>query len=327
MRREPVLCLFCGGLISPPQEEITEIGEVICGKCDCGAIYVCEPTGHNQGEALVQAMLLVSPEGIDKVELGVNFELRERDYNYRTHQYVYIKNWPFSGRLFFLKALKSENKETMERIPTRITKKDFISLVENRDFEEIKKVSIQNKNSLGWLISLCYDKESLISWKAIEAMGYAAEAFIEIKDTETLRNTIRKLLWSMSDESGGIGWRAAELIGEIIYTEPSFFEDIIPILWSQREEESFLESVLRSILKLSHKIELSEHIKINCEELENLLKHENHQIKGLTAMLIKKAKCNITLPEEIKKTMVSIYKNGEVITVGIQEAEKFLIKI
>jgi len=55
----------------------------------------------------------------------------------------------------------------------------------------------------------------------------------------------------MTDESGAIGWRSAELIGEIIYANPSLFEDIIPILWSQREEESFIESVLRGILKLS----------------------------------------------------------------------------
>lgn len=324
MRREPTTCLFCGSVIPPPQEEITEIGEVIYGRCECGAIYVCEPTGHNQGEALVQAMLLVSPEGIDKVELGVNFELRERDYNYRTHKYVYIHNWPFSGRLFFLKALTPENNKAMEKVHTKITKKDFIRLVENREFEQIKKIVVQNKNSLGWLISLSYDKESLISWKAIEAMGWAAEAFIEAKDTETLRNTIRKLLWSMSDESGGVGWRAAEMIGEIIYAEPSLFEDIIPILWSQREEESFLESVFRSILKLSHKIDLSEYIKINCQELESLLKHKNNQIKGLSAILIMKARCNIPLPEEAEKTHISIYKNGQVITVRAEEAKNFL---
>uniref|UniRef100_A0A7C4EJQ8 Uncharacterized protein n=1 Tax=Thermodesulfovibrio aggregans TaxID=86166 RepID=A0A7C4EJQ8_9BACT len=324
MRREPVVCLFCGRVITPPQEVITEIGEVIYGKCECGAIYVCEPTGHNQGEALVQAMLLVSPEGIDRIELDVDFELRERDYNYRTHQYVYIKNWLFSGRLFFLKAIKQKGDVAIEKINTKITKKDFIHLVENREFEKIKEVSVKNKNSLGWLISLSYDKESLISWKAIEAMGYAAKSFIKAQDIEPLRNTIRKLLWSMSDESGGIGWRAAELIGEIVYSEPSLFEDIIPILWSQREEESFLESVLRSILKLSHKIDLSDYIEISCDELENLLKHKNNEIKGLSAILIKKAKCNIALPEDVKKTPVSVYKNGEVITVMTQEAEKFL---
>jgi len=38
--------------------------------------------------ALVDAMLLASPEGIENIELGVNFEIRERDYDYRTHQYV-----------------------------------------------------------------------------------------------------------------------------------------------------------------------------------------------------------------------------------------------
>jgi len=50
MRKELPTCLFCSRIIMPPQQTMTEIGEVISGKCECGAIYVCEPTGHNQGE-------------------------------------------------------------------------------------------------------------------------------------------------------------------------------------------------------------------------------------------------------------------------------------
>jgi len=323
MRKELPTCLFCGRIIMPPQQTMTEIGEVISGKCECGAIYVCEPTGHNQGDALVDAMLLASPEGIENIELGVNFEIRERDYDYRTHQYVYIKNWPFNGRLFFIKALTGGERIVVED-NIKITKKDFIDLIENRDFEKIEKLALQNKNSIGWLISLSYDKENPISWQAIEAMGHVAKAYIEAGDIETLRNTIRKLLWSMTDESGAIGWRSAELIGEIIYANPSLFEDIIPILWSQREEESFIESVLRGILKLSKKVNLSNYIKINCQELENLSRHKNDDIKGLSTLLTKRTTCDYELPEEIKQITISMYDNGKTIKLKVNEAEKFL---
>lgn len=323
MRKELPTCLFCGRIIMPPQQTMTEIGEVISGKCECGAIYVCEPTGHNQGDALVDAMLLASPEGIENIELGVNFEIRERDYDYRTHQYVYIKSWPFNGRLFFIKALTGGERIVVED-NIKITKKDFIALIENRDFEKIEKLALQNKNSIGWLISLSYDKENLISWKAIEAMGHVAKAYIAAGDIETLRNTIRKLLWSMTDESGAIGWRSAELIGEIIYANPSLFEDIIPILWSQREEESFIESVLRGILKLSKKVNLSNYIKFNCQELENLSRHKNDDIKGLSTLLMKRTTCDYELPEEIKQITISMYDNGKTIKLKVNEAEKFL---
>ncbi|GLI52532.1 DVU0298 family protein [Thermodesulfovibrio yellowstonii] len=322
-KRELPTCLFCGRAINPPQETFTEIGDVIYGKCACGAIYVCEPTGHNQGDALVDAMLLASPEGIDNVELGVNFELRERDYDLRTHQYVYMKTSRFNGRLFFIKALTGGLKSAVhEKI--NINKKDFISLLENLDFETIEKASLQNKNIFGWLISLSYDKDNPLSWKAIEAMGHVAKAHVSAQDIEPLRNTIRKLLWSMTDESGGIGWRAAELIGEIIYAEPSLFSDIIPILWSQREEGSFLESVLRSMIKLSNKINLSDYIKINKEELENLLIHENDEIKALAAILISKIKSQIPIPEDIKNIILSVYTRGNIIKLKTSKAEKFL---
>lgn len=322
-KRDLPTCLFCGRIIMPPEEKITNFGEMIYGECECGAIYVCEPTGHNQGEAIVNAMFLVSPEGIENIDLDVNFELRERDYDYRTHQFVYIKNRHLSGKIFFIKA-KPKGVRTSMKEKVKINKKDFFALLEKDDFETIQKVSLQDKNILSWLISLSYDKENPNSWKAIEAMGYVAKAYIEIQDIETLRNTIRKLLWSMTDESGGIGWRSAELIGEIIYAEPSLFEDIIPILWSQREEESFLESVLRSMIKLSKKINLSNYIKFDKDEFEKLLNHENETIRALTAIFINKLKLNLQIPEEIKNIMLPLYNKGKIIKLGIAKAEKFL---
>lgn len=321
-KKEPASCLFCGRLIPPPQEQTTEIGDVIYGKCECSAIYVCEPSGYRQGEALLNAMMLVSPEGIENIEFGVSHEFRERDYDFKTHQY-YIKNRPFSGKIFFIKTVLEDRKLPMkERIS--INKKDFISLIDKREFEKIEKISLQKKSSIDWLISLSYDKEGLISWKAIEAMGHIAKAYIEAEDSETLRNTTAKLLWSMSDGSGAVGWRSAELLSEVVYAQPLAFEDIIPILWSHKQEESFLESVLRGILRVSQKVNLSDYIKIDCEELKNLLKHSNDNIKGLSVLLIKRLSCDFPLPEEVRKINILVYNNGKIEKMEVEKAEKFL---
>ncbi len=321
--RDLPTCLFCGRIINPPENKDTEFGEIMYGKCECGAIYVCEPTGHNQGEALVEAMFLASPSGIESIEFGKNFEIRERDYDCRLHQYIYTKYSPFQGKLFFIKAMDEKiNREIRDKI--KISKKDFLSILEKDDFDTIAIASLQNPNVFGWLIALSYDKESPVSWKAIKAMGYIAETYVKANNIEPLRNTIRKLLWSMTDESGGIGWRAAELIGEIVFAEPSLFEDIIPILWSQREEESFLESVLRSMIRLSNKINITDYIEINPTELESLLKHENDEIKALTSILIHKLKIKLPVAEELKDTMVSVYKNGNIVKLKASRAEKFL---
>lgn len=322
-KREIPLCLFCGKAIDPPENRVSEFGEVIYGKCECGAIYVCEPTGHNQGEALLDAMLLISPEGIENIDFDVNYELRERDYDLRTHQYTYMKTSRFQGRLFFIRQSQGGVMAYGEK-KIKMNKKDFLSLLENLDFETIEKSSLSNRNILGWLIGLSYDKESSLSWKAIEAMGHVAKAFVEAGDIEPLRNTIRKLLWSMTDESGGIGWRAAELIGEIIYAKPSLFEDIIPILWSQREEESFLESVLRGIIKLSKKVNLREYLKIEDSELKSLLEHQNEEIRALTSVLIERLNSPVDVPENIRDSLVSVYHKGNIIRIKASKAEKFL---
>lgn len=324
MAKDATTCLFCGRIIFPPQRKMTDAGDVIYGKCECGAIYVCDPTGHNQGQALVDAMLLISPEGIDNIEFGTNFDMKEHDYDWKTHRYLYVKQGLFTGKLFFIKALEGGvvKPEMSEKI--KLSKKDFIAIIEKREFEKIQKFALQNKNAIGWTISLSYDKENLISWKAVEAMGYIAKAYIEAGDTETLRNTIRKLLWSMTDESGAIGWRAAELIGEIVYAEPKQFEDIIPIIWSSREEESFLESVLRSIIKLSEKIQLNNYLNIDCQEIETLLRNENNEIKALSALLSSRAHCQISIPQEIKNITFSLYKDGKIVKTTVSEAEKIL---
>ncbi|MGC8796808.1 hypothetical protein, partial [Thermodesulfovibrio sp.] len=92
----------------------------------------------------------------------------------------------------------------------------------------------------------------------------------------------------------------------------------------QRQEESFLESVLRSMIKLSKKVDLNKYILINDNELQNLLHHEKDEIRALTAILINKIKSPVPVPEDIKELMLSVYTRGNIIKLKIFKAEKFL---
>ena len=67
-----------------------------------------------------------------------------------------------------------------------------------------------------------------------------------------LSNHFRRLVWLLSDESGGIGWRAAELLGEALYYCRALFPEYVPILISLLDMEPedaprFQSSVLRAI--------------------------------------------------------------------------------
>ncbi len=98
------------------------------------------------------------------------------------------------------------------------------------------------------LVRMAYDKETLVGWRAIKAVGLAAKELVKT-DYDFLRETIRKLLWSLTDESGGIGWSAPEIIGEIVCADTVRFRDIIPIIVEAYdiEEKTFRPGILHAL--------------------------------------------------------------------------------
>lgn len=97
----------------------------------------------------------------------------------------------------------------------------------------------ENKNGiLSQLTALTYDKDTTIGDHAIEAAGLAARV-IAGRDPEYVRNYLLRLFWLVNDESGGIGWRAPELIGEILHYCPQysqFFPMLISLLDLEEED-------------------------------------------------------------------------------------------
>lgn len=122
-------------------------------------------------------------------------------------------------------------------------KEEIKDALKSADFEKIAQLALAHRKVFRILISLTYDKEDLLCWRAIEAMGKAAGA-VSGKDPQAVRNIVQRLIWSLSEESGGIGWSAPEMLGEIVISNPQACSDIPPIILSFHEEESFLKGVL-----------------------------------------------------------------------------------
>jgi hypothetical protein len=63
------------------------------------------------------------------------------------------------------------------------------------------------------LFSFLYNSDPAIKWNAATAMG-AAVARLAHEDTESARVIIRRLMWNLNDESGGIGrfWLVAKFL-------------------------------------------------------------------------------------------------------------------
>lgn len=118
-------------------------------------------------------------------------------------------------------------------------------LIERR-FDELTRLSFSESRILSGLISLTYDKKSLMSWRAIEAVGLVSREIARTRP-ELVRNTVGRLLWMIRDESGGIGWSSPEMLGEIVRNNPEQFSDIAPIIVSFLEEDMLAAGVLRAI--------------------------------------------------------------------------------
>jgi hypothetical protein len=110
-------------------------------------------------------------------------------------------------------------------------KDTLFQLLHEARLAEIASLAAQKKRVLSLLTALSYDPHPLIAWRAVEAFGLAA-ARVAQTDAEYVRNHLRRLFWLVNDESGGIVWRAPELIGETLHRCPGpFAEFASPLIY------------------------------------------------------------------------------------------------
>jgi hypothetical protein len=81
------------------------------------------------------------------------------------------------------------------------------------------------------LLSFLYSADESHKWKAVTAVGLVVARMAE-EDLEHARNVMRRLIWNLNDESGGIGWGSPEAMGEIMAREPRIAEEFVRILVS-----------------------------------------------------------------------------------------------
>lgn len=101
--------------------------------------------------------------------------------------------------------------------------------------------TIPLKQAVTPLISALYSPDPGIKWNAVVALGHVI-AGIAQEDMEHARTIMRRFIWSLNDESGGIGWGAAETMAESMALHEGLYEEYARILLSFiREDGNYLE--------------------------------------------------------------------------------------
>lgn len=130
-----------------------------------------------------------------------------------------------------------------EKIGGRTLKREIFALLRHPNFKEsIKEIQrFPKKQSVNPLISFFCSNEEIIRWRAIAAIGLVVASLAD-EHIESARVVMRRLMWSLNDESGGIGWGAPEAMGEIMAQHETLAKEYHSILVSYvREDCNFLE--------------------------------------------------------------------------------------
>ncbi len=91
------------------------------------------------------------------------------------------------------------------------------------------------------LFSFLQSTDQNLKWAAVTAIGLIVGKLAN-EDMESARVVMRRLMWNLNDESGGIGWGSPEAIGEILACHEGLAKEYAHVLMSYaREDGNYLE--------------------------------------------------------------------------------------
>ena len=127
-----------------------------------------------------------------------------------------------------------KNKQTS----VRTIKKNIPKVLESSsDHRELLKLTQKSLLKLiNALFSFLYHKNPVIKWNTVVAMGAAISELAD-QDMEPARNIIRRLMWNLNDESGGIGWGSVEAMGETLAMNEALAREYASVLLSYGRED------------------------------------------------------------------------------------------
>jgi hypothetical protein len=134
---------------------------------------------------------------------------------------------------------------------SRGLKQEAEALLSADDFEARLPVWRQfpARRIIGPLLSFLCSAEELMKWRAVTAMGVVVSRLADA-EMESARTVMRRLIWSLADESGGIGWGAPEAMGEIMAAHEGMANEYSHVLASYLRSDTTLENglLLRGVL-------------------------------------------------------------------------------
>ena len=217
-------------------------------------------------------------------------------------------------------------------------KRELIEILRGKDIDAIY-ASLQaygESDLISPLFSALYHPEESVRWHAVSAFGGVVDR-IARRDLESARVVMRRFLWSLNDESGGIGWGSPEAMAEIMAQNETLFREYFHMLLSYTREDgpelfqngNYLElpqlqrGVIWGIGRLAGKY--SEFLLQNgvVDDLLPYLQSPDGPVRGISVWSLGILKAG-SVREQIQRLLndrgqVSLYCDGEIIETTISE--------
>jgi hypothetical protein len=103
-------------------------------------------------------------------------------------------------------------------------KKSVEDLLRRRDYALLLDLCEEDRGYWQAVRSRLYDLDERVRWAAVETVSKFMQRMWESGKEEKVRQYIRTLFWSISDESGGIGWSSPQVIAEIVAHIPALID-------------------------------------------------------------------------------------------------------
>jgi HEAT repeat protein len=164
------------------------------------------------------------------------------------------------------------------------------TLLHQPNYPAITRRAEKDKRVLSQLIALTLSQDDLIGWRAVKALGQAS-AVVAARDAEFVRGILRRLQWSLNDESGSIGWRAPQAMGAILAAaspervegSPGAFAEFAPIVASMLDldETHFYPGVLWAIGTIAEHHAVR--VQFALPQIRALLRDASPETRGMAA--------------------------------------------
>ncbi len=291
------------------------------GRCQCGAVYSCDVTGHNVGAAMVETLIFACGDNSDLAwELMPEDDYltgRIENYDEVTHEVVATKNVDgraVRGVLYFVRlhteiqeiarrvkdkkaaalqeeipAMKEANPVPLEpvpdagAVPEKANKRAVKKYVAEEDIDSLVRLCLNDKKTLRLMQRLLYDPNEESRWRMAWLIGAVCKR-VASRDPGSVSELLQRFFEACSD-SAATHWGMVETIGFVIAGRPDIFGAFTRYLLNHVAEDSTRNQAIWALAEIAKKRpDLVRNTPFY--SLFHFLKHPDKQIRGQMARLL-----------------------------------------